>query len=61
MQKCVAEAVTIAANIILVKMALNDEENLSEIKREIIKTMQWEGEPVPQDPLSDTNLSNKTQ
>ena len=39
MQKCVAEAVTVADSIIIEKMALKDEENLSKIKREIFKVI----------------------
>ena len=56
MQKYVAEAVTAAARMILEKMALNDEENLSERKREIFKIMKCSGEPAPQDPPADDNF-----
>ena len=36
--------VTAAASVILEKMALNDEENLAEIKREILKVIDYSGE-----------------
>ena len=50
-----------AASIILEKTALNDEENLSEIKREILKIMNCSGEPAPQDPPADANFSKNTK
>ena len=36
--------VTAAASVILEKIALNDEENLAEIKREILKVIDYSGE-----------------
>ena len=36
--------VTAVASVILKKMALNDEENLAEIKREILKVIDYLGE-----------------
>ena len=53
MQICVAAAVTAAANIILEKMALNDEENLAEIKQEIFNAIKCSGETAHMDPPAD--------
>ena len=53
MQNCVAAAVTAAANIILEKMALNDEENLAEIKQEIFNAIKCSGETAHMDPPAD--------
>ena len=61
MQNYVAEAVTAAASIILEKMTVNDEENLSEVKRESIKIMNCSDEPTPQDPPADAYFSKKKQ
>ena len=48
-----AAAVTAAANIILEKMALNDEENLAEIKQEIFNAIKCSGETAHMDPPAD--------
>ena len=57
MQICVAAAVTAAANIILEKMALNDEGNLAEIKQEIFNAIKCSGETAHMDPPADANLT----
>ena len=44
MQQYVAEAVTAAASVILQKMVLNGKENLAEIKREILKVIDYSRE-----------------
>ena len=59
-QNCVAAAVTAAANIILEKMALNDEQNLAEIKQEIINAINYSGETAHMDPPADVNLQENT-
>ena len=41
-------------------MAISDEENLSEIKREIFKIMNCSGEPAPQIPPADDYFRKKT-
>ena len=51
-----AAAVTAAANIILEKMTLNDEQNLAEIKQEIINAINCSGETAHMDPPADVNL-----
>ena len=60
MQQYVAEAVTAAASVILEKMALNDEENLTEIKLEILKVMEYSGESVHLDPPADVNFNKNS-
>ena len=60
MQQYVAEAVTAAASVILEKMALNDEENLTEIKREILKVIEYSGESAHLDPPTDVNFNKKS-
>ena len=55
-----AAAVTAAANIILEKMALNDEQNLAEIKQEIINAINCSGETAHMDPPADVNLQENT-
>ena len=60
MQNCVAAAVTAAANIFLEKMALNDEQNLADIKQEIINAINCSGESTHLDPPADVNLKENT-
>ena len=60
MQICVAAAVTAAANIILEKMALNDEQNLAEIKQEIFNAIKCSGETAHMDPPADVNSQEDT-
>ena len=50
-----------AASIILEKMALNDDETLSEIKHELFKVMDCSGESAYQDPPADTKFNKKTK
>ena len=57
MQNCVAATVTAAANIIL---ALNDEQNLADIKQEIINAINCSGESAHLDPPADVNLKENT-
>ena len=60
MQQYVAEAVTAAASVILEKMALNDQENLSEIKRKILKVMEYSGESAHLDPPADVSFNKNS-
>ena len=60
MQNCVAAAVTAAANIILEKMALNDEQNLADIKQEIINTINCSGESAHLDLPVDVHFKENT-
>ena len=60
MQNCVAAAVTAAANIILQKMALYDEQNLTEIKQEIINAINCSDETAHMDLPADVNLQENT-
>ena len=50
--------VTVVASVILEKMALNNEENLAEIKRDILKVIDYSSESAHLDPPADVN-SNK--
>ena len=46
-----------AASVILEKMVLNNEENLTEIKREILKVLEYSGESAHLDPPADVNFN----
>ena len=53
--------ITAAASVILKKMALNEEENLAEIKREILKVIDYSGESAHLNPSADVNFNKNSE